>query len=135
MILQEISRMILDSIVNNFGGITIIMVMCTFWYLIYRAHQAQSIDWSDLIRAKGSNAISLTKFLQLIGGVTGTWMVVYTTLHDKLTFDLLLVYLTYVGAIDAWSKFISARYGGSYAPPPVEDEKEHKKDITKTTSE
>ena len=77
---------------------------------MYRAHIIKHLQWTDLVTLPGSDFVSLTKFLQLVGGITGTWMVVYTTLHEKLTYDLLLVYLAYVGAIEGWSKFIAAKY-------------------------
>ncbi len=109
--IMEICFMILDRIIQNFGGFTILMMAIALLYAVYQSHNHNHLDWVDLVRSKGTHSVSLTKFLQLIGGITGTWMVVYTTLHDKLTYDLLLVYLAYVGAIDGWSKFVSARYG------------------------
>lgn len=102
---------------NNFGGITILSITALLLYAMHRAHHIRDLDWTDLVTSKDTSKVSLTKFLQLVGGITGTWMVVYTTLHDKLTYDLLLVYLTYVGAIDGWSKFIAARYPQVASPP------------------
>lgn len=102
----------LQGVYHSFGGITILLLASFLLYVMYQAQHVKRLDWTDLVTAKG-NVISLTKFLQLVGGVTGTWMVIYTTLHDKLTYDLLLVYLTYVGAIEGWSKYVRARFGAS----------------------
>ena len=120
--LLEVFFMLFDSIVSNFGGVTIIVLMLTLARMLYISHQGKQIDWADLIRTKGSNNLSLTKFLQLVGGLTGTWMVVYMTLHNKLSYDILLVYLTYVGAIEGWSKYVSAKFSTNSTPtPPQED--------------
>lgn len=124
-----------DKLFDNFGGLAILVVLCAFMVMLYHSHKAHHLDWLDLIRVKGSNNLSLTKFLQLIGGITGTWMVVYTTLHNRLTYDLLLVYLAYVGAIDGWSKFVSARYNVPFSPPTKSEEKKEEKEIKKTTKE
>lgn len=103
-----------------FGAVVVILCVL-FLYLMNKAHKANKLDWTDLLTNKGSNKVSLTKFLQLVGGITGTWIMVVMTLRDKLTYDLFLIFLTYVGAIEAWSKFVSAKYGI----------KEEKKDETK----
>lgn len=96
---------------NQLGGLTILVFAVSLVSIVYKTHTSKTLDWLDLITNKGTNDVSLTKCLQFVGGITGTWIMVYVTLHDKLTYDLLLVYLTYVGAIDGWSKFIMAKYG------------------------
>jgi len=123
----------IHKIYNSFGGITIIIILLVFVYVMYKAHHLRQLDWADLVTNNDSIHVSLTKFLQLIGGITGTWMVVYSTLHDKLTYDLLLVYLAYVGAIEGWSKFVSARYGVDFSKTHPIPKK--KKIITKKESE
>lgn len=128
---------IVDLIFNHFGGFTIMAMLVIITYVIYQSHKGHHLDWADLVKAKGTNNVSLTKFLQLIGGITGTWMVVYTTLHDRLTYDLLLVYLAYVGAIDGWSKFVSARYNPrGIIQPEIKEEPSPpvKEDLAKKTS-
>lgn len=130
----------IDSIHLDVGGLFITGLSWILMFWMYKAHRSQKLDWSELVTAKNGNKVSLTKFLQLVGGVTGTWIVIYTTLHNKLTYDILLVYLTYVGAIDGWSKFVSAKYG--VLPAPREEtkgdspkEENPKKDIKTITSE
>lgn len=87
--------------------ITIIIALC---YMMWDANKRGRLDWTDMIKSK-PRKVSLTKLLQLVGGVTGTWIMITTTLHNNLTPELLMIYLTYVGAIEGWSKFITARYG------------------------
>ena len=122
-LIMEICSMLLDKIIQYFGGFTILVVMVVLTSIVYHTHKNNHLDWADLVRSQGTRNVSLTKFLQLVGGITGTWMVVYTTLHDKLTYDLLLVYLAYVGAIDGWSKFVSARYNMGNQHEPIKDNK------------
>lgn len=108
-------------------GAVVILLCVLFVYLFAKAHKANKLDWTDLLTSKG-NKVSLTKFLQLVGGVSATWIMVVMTLRDKLTYDLLLIYLTYVGAIEAWSKFVAAKYGIKESPgtPGSEDKSEVK---------
>jgi hypothetical protein len=85
-------------------------------YLFWTAHKIGTVDWTDMITSKGSNRVSLTKFLQLCGGITATWIMVYMTLHELLTVEFLFTYLTYVGAIEGWSKYVSMRYTPTTSP-------------------
>jgi len=93
-------------------GAFILFLGLFFFYLLYKANRQKNLVWTDLITMKGTNFVSLTKLLQLIGGIVGTWLIVKLTLQEKMTPDYLMIYLAYVGAIEAWSKFVSARYGG-----------------------
>lgn len=108
----------LSDISFTFDGpaITIAVLSFMLLYMIYRANKTGLLDWTDMITAKDSRAVSLTKFLQLIGGITGTWIMIFTTLKGHMTPEILMIYLTYVGAIEGYSKFVAARYNLS---PPV----------------
>lgn len=119
----EILQNFMVGLYNSFGGIALAIMFIVLAYLMI---QAKDLEWTDLVTSKGSHNVSLTKFLQLIGGLTGTWMVIYMTLHDKLTYDILLVYLTYVGAIDGWSKYVAAKFS-----PGIKEEKVIKKSSPK----
>lgn len=125
----EFFQKIIEGLYNSFGGITLAIMIIVIGYLM---KEAKDLEWTDLVTSKGSNNVSLTKFLQLIGGLTGTWMVIYMTLHNKLTYDILLVYLTYVGAIDGWSKYVSARFG---VKQEKTDKKSSPKEVTSSTKE
>ncbi len=87
-------------------GTMIIFVL----YLIWNEHREGKLNWSDLITSKGTNRVSLTKFLQLVGGMVSTWVIMYHTLHNVLSTEMFFTYLAYVGAIEGWSKFVSAKY-------------------------
>lgn len=85
----------------------LLLVIFILWYETYK----QTLDWRDLITNSATNRVSLTKLLQLVGGVVGTWIMVFVTLEGKLNTELFFTYLAYVGAIEGWSKFITAKYG------------------------
>lgn len=96
----------------NVPALAIVILVLALFYMLWGANRSGKLDWTDMLTSKGRK-VSLTKFLQLVGGVTGTWIMISTTLSGKLTGELLMIYLTYVGAIEGWSKFVSARYGSS----------------------
>lgn len=106
--LQEIFQ----TLFQNFNSYALLIgaVQAFLVYLLWSAHKVGDVSWTDMITSKASNRISLTKFLQLVGGLTGTWIMIYMTLHDRLTYDIFVIYLTYVGACEGFSKYISAKY-------------------------
>jgi hypothetical protein len=117
--LETMMMHLLENLLDNPFAIAITMVALVFVYLFWKN---DDLDWTDMITNKGSRTVSLTKMLQLVGGIIGSWIMVKTTVQGKLTSDLFWIYLTYVGAIEGWSKFISAKYGINNTPkvPNVE---------------
>ena len=94
----------------------IIVLLLLFIWLLWIEHKKSNLDWTDMITARGTNRVSLSKVLQLVGGVTGTWIMVVGTLKATITPEWFLIYLTYVGGVEGWSKFISAKYNLAPAP-------------------
>lgn len=84
-----------------------------FAVLMLHAHFTKKLDWKTLITCPVTNKPSLTRVLQLIGGITGTWVILYQTYKNNLATEMFFTYLCYVGAIEGWSKFITLRYGGT----------------------
>lgn len=68
---------------------------------------------------KNGKSVSLTKVLQLIGGITSTWVIINLALSNALPESIFGLYLAYVGSIEAYSKFIAARY--NYSETSVND--------------
>lgn len=89
-------------------------------FLFWRFQRAGTLDFADMV-TKDGRSVSLTKVLQLLGGITGTWVIIKLTLHGGINEGVLGLYLTYVGAIEGWSKFVSAKYG--YNETSVKDAK------------
>ena len=95
--------------------ISIWVVIGIFIRLIRETHHNRAIDWTGLVTAKGTNIVSLTKLIQLVGSVVGSWVVIKMTLQEKITWDIFSIYLAYTASVEGYSKFLSAKYGGSYA--------------------
>lgn len=102
----------------NLSGSMIMLVLAGLLYLFYRIQRLEKLDFADLI-TKDGRSVSLTKVLQLIGGITATWIMIKLTLSGTLTEALFGLYLTYVGAIEGYSKYVSAKY--KYSETSVKD--------------
>jgi hypothetical protein len=87
-------------------------------FLFWRIQRAEKLDFADMI-TKDGRAVSLTKVLQLIGGLTATWVIMKLTLGNQLTEGIFGLYLMYVGSIEGYSKYVSAKYG--YTETSVKD--------------
>lgn len=96
----------------NLTGVGILLAMFGLLFLFWRIQRTEKLDFADMI-TKDGKAVSLTKVLQLIGGVTATWIMIKLTLTGGLTEALFGLYLTYVGAIEGYSKFVAAKYNYS----------------------
>ena len=94
-------------------SLTIIMMFVSFIIMFWRAQVKDQLNWIDLIRKPGVKEISLTKVIQLLGAMVATWIMVKMAFSDKMSWDLLATYLAYVGSVEGYSKFVSAKYGTS----------------------
>jgi peptidoglycan biosynthesis protein MviN/MurJ (putative lipid II flippase) len=102
----------------NLTGTIIAALMLGILFLFYRIQKLGKLDFADMI-TKDGKSVSLTKVLQLIGGVTATWIMIKLTVTGGLTEALFGLYLTYVGAIEGYSKFVAAKY--NYSEKSVKD--------------
>ena len=102
----------------NMMAIMIALVLALVLFLFYRIQKDEKLDFADMI-TKDGRAVSLTKVLQLVGGITATWIMIKLTLTGGLTEALFGLYLTYVGAIEGYSKFVAAKY--NYTEKSVKD--------------
>jgi hypothetical protein len=114
----------LATVIEVFGfnislmNATIFIVLIGMLMLFRRIQASEKLDFADMI-TKDGRAVSLTKVLQLIGGITATWVIVKLTLAGGLNEGLFGVYLAYVGAIEGYSKFVAAKYG--YTEKSIKD--------------
>lgn len=103
-------------VINVFGheiylmSVIILFALAGLLYLFYRIQKTDKLDFADMI-TKDGESVSLTKVLQLLGGITATWVIIKLTSSGTLTEAVFGLYLTYVGAIEGYSKFVSAKYG------------------------
>lgn len=94
----------------NVMAVAIIIMVIGIMVLFYRIQSSEKLDFSDLITKNGIS-VSLTKVLQLIGGLTATWVIIKLTLSGSLSEAIFGLYLTYVGAVEGYSKYVAAKYG------------------------
>lgn len=83
----------------------LLLVLIMFW----RIQRSKKLDFSDMITKNGTS-VSLTKVLQLIGGITATWVIIKLTVSNSLTESIFGLYLAYVGCVEGYSKYLAARY-------------------------
>ena len=99
----------------------IISMFLSFIVMFWRAQAMSKLNWIDFIRKPGSQVISLTKLIQLLGAMVATWIMVKMAMSDKITWDLLATYLAYVGSVEGYSKVVSAKYGNNQPKPDKKD--------------
>lgn len=104
----------------NLMAVSVALLILGVLFLFWRIQSTEKLDFADMI-TKDGRAVSLTKVLQLVGGVTATWIMIKLTLTGGLTEALFGLYLTYVGAIEGYSKFVAAKY--NYSEKSVRDMK------------
>ena len=90
-------------------SIVLLFILVIMLFVI--AQYSKDLNWIDMIRKPGRQEISLTKVVQLFGAIVATWIMVKLSLTDKMTWDIFAVYLTYVGGVEGFSKYITAKYG------------------------
>lgn len=96
----------------NLMAVSILILLLGVLFLFWRIQRSEKLDFADMI-TKNGKSVSLTKVLQLVGGLTATWIMIKLTLTGGLSESLFGIYLTYVGGVEAYSKFVSAKYGYS----------------------
>lgn len=96
----------------NLMSVMIFVMLFGIWFLFYRIQRSAKLDFADMI-TKDGKSVSLTKVLQLIGGITSTWVIIKLTSSGALSESIFGVYLTYVGAIEGYSKYVAAKYNYS----------------------
>ena len=94
----------------NLMAVVLAMIMLGVLYFAYQIQKSNKLDFADII-TKDGRSVALTKVLQLIGGLTSTWIIIKLTLTGGLTEALFGLYLAYVCAIEGYSKFVAAKYG------------------------
>ena len=94
----------------NLMAVSILILLLGVLFLFWRIQRSEKLDFADMI-TKNGKSVSLTKVLQLVGGLTATWIIIKLTLTGGLSESLFGIYLTYVGGVEAYSKFVSAKYG------------------------
>lgn len=93
----------------NYMTLTLYVCIILIVFMFWRIQKSEKLDFSDML-TKNGKSVSLTKILQLIGGITSTWIVIKLTISNTLTESIFGLYLAYVGAVEGYSKYLAARY-------------------------
>lgn len=101
----------------NIYAVLLIFITLMILYAIKKAQDdpESDFDWADLFtsvdQVTGKRKASVTKILQIIGGLTATFIVIKLTLQNNIEFEIFATYLAYVASIEGFSKFMIAKYG------------------------
>ena len=81
--------------------------------IIWRAHvnAGSKFNVFDYFSDEKSGKASITRTLQMLAGLTATWIVVKLAVGGTLTTEMFAVYLAALGVSAGWSKYISAKFG------------------------
>lgn len=97
------------GIAVNVCALIMIAINMAFMLGLWRDLRRNNLEWAYLITNDGKR-VSSTKVLKLVGGFAGTWIVIHLTLGGALTWNMLMVYLAYVGSVEGFSKFVAAKH-------------------------
>jgi hypothetical protein len=86
-----------------------IFTMFTICMFLWNVQRGGKLDLTDMLTKNGTS-VSLTKVLQLVGGMTATWVIMHMTMNNTLTESVLGLYLVYIGGVEGYSKFVAAKY-------------------------
>ena len=95
----------------DFMSFIIIILFSSFVWMFWKACDSGRINWLDLVRKPKTGELSLTKVIQLFGGIVATWVIIKLALSNNMSWDIFAIYLAYVGSIEGFSKFVAAKYG------------------------
>ncbi len=122
-ILEQASNVTLFGQTFNIWAMMILFIFAVIIYGLDKARRTKAIDWLDLVtsvdQATGEVQASATKIMQLIGGITGTFIVVKLTLQNAINWDIFGIYLAYISSAEGFSRFMLAKYGVTQLPTPV----------------
>ena len=93
-----------------FIAFSVLLVLFTIYIYFASKDKTNNFNLSDLIVDPITKKGSLSKVLQLIGGLTGTFTILWYTVKIQLNTEMLAVYLAALGVSEAFSKWVSVRY-------------------------
>jgi hypothetical protein len=93
----------------NVVGLSMLVMNFMFLFGLWRELKKNDLNWNYLISRDGKR-VSTTKILQLVGGFTGTWIMVHLTLGGSITWHMFMIYLAYVASVEGFSKFVEAKF-------------------------
>jgi len=93
------------------SGVVIFLFVLLALLTAFRWQKSNKVDFSDLITYPGNNAVSLTKVIQLLGGIVSSWVVIKLAILGNMDSAIFGLYLAYVGGVEAYSKYLRTKNG------------------------
>lgn len=80
-------------------------------WILYLAHKNATHNFNifDYFMDENTGKPSVTRPLQMLGGLTATWIVVKMTVNQTLTAEIFAIYLAAVGLMSGVSKYFGAK--------------------------
>lgn len=79
-------------------------------FVAIKWQKESKINFSDIITYPNTNNVSLTKVIQLFGGIVSSWVIVKLTIQESITWDIFFIYLLYTGGVETFSKYFRNKY-------------------------
>ena len=119
--LEFIIHTLLYPLVNYAPHIMLILIISV---ILYHAHKSTATRFNifDYFLDDATGKASITKTLQMLAGLTGTWIVVKYAVGNNLSTEMFSMYLAALGVSAGWSKFVGAKYGAPIVadiPQPI----------------
>ena len=91
----------------NYGFLFLIII---FIFIIFKVSTNKNLkfSWIDLISNPDGSA-SLTRVLQFTAGITGTWVIIQSTIGKWLTVELFATYLVAMGISEGFGKWLQTK--------------------------
>lgn len=102
----------------NLISVLIVSIILGLILMFWRIQASKKLDFTDILTFDGRK-VSLTKTMQLIGGLAATWVVIKMGAVGTLSGEVFGLYLLFIGAIEGYAKYVSAKYG--YTETSVRD--------------
>lgn len=98
-----------------------LFAVATFLFVLWKTSRDDNnkFHWIDIVSGPDGSA-SLTRILQLVAGVTGTWVVVQATAGKWLNVDIFAVYLAAMGISEGFTKWIQSKNQQQQTTPDKE---------------
>lgn len=80
--------------------------------ILYNAHKNSESPFNvfDYFVDPATGKTSISRTLQMLAGITSTWVVVKLTVAGSLTTEMFFAYMAAMGISEGWSKYIGAKF-------------------------
>lgn len=113
----DITANITTNFIYGIFAAVVLLVGVSIWVL--NKNPNAPFSWVHLLADPVTNKGSLSKVLQLIGGITGTFIVILQATQKILSAEMFMIYLGALGVSEAFSKWASLKYSQNNTETPT----------------